>query len=255
MGRHEHALALGHAAQHARAVIVERFDLGEQAHGVGCEQVLASRIAFDQPIAHDLDGLGPRGRVHPHVRIVLALHVFGLDEVLRVDELGDGVHAAIGGSRAHERVGHAPLEQQAVVEDHVGREELLHVAAGGLVEVRIDACAHEHRDLGPISSNADHDVADHASGGNDRECVVATRAALWLLALPTPASREGQQDENQSQHDGHHATHGSTSSLAGAECSLGYIFRQHPTLSTHYWHTASGFLPRRWPGTDRAWPC
>jgi hypothetical protein len=51
---------------------------------------------------------------------------------------------------------------EPVVQDEIGAGETGHVALRRLVEVRIDARAHEARDLDPISADPTRAVGDHA---------------------------------------------------------------------------------------------
>ena len=98
-------------------------------------------------------------------------------ELGRLAQLGLRNRLADGDDRSAAReldedVPHLALEVQAVVEDQIGRGETVDVARGRLVEVRIDAGAHQGHDLDAIAAHIPHHVAKNAERGDSLNLVI-----------------------------------------------------------------------------------
>ena len=130
------------------------------------------RIEGGQRLGHGGHGVRPARHVHPQVRVEVAGELRRLQQQGFVDQLGDRVHGAAAG-HLDEGVGHLSFEEQAGVEDDVGLHQRRHVAAGGHVQVRIDALADDRGHGSALPGHLTHDVGDHAGGGRDPERVRA----------------------------------------------------------------------------------
>ena len=97
-----------------------------------------------------------------------------------------------------EHVRELRLEVRAVEEDEVGLDEVGHVALARLVEVRVDAGAHQRLDPDAIAADALGGIRHHPRRGDDpeRELGGPRRGVLVDAAA---ARREGQQEDGEHQ--------------------------------------------------------
>jgi hypothetical protein len=118
--------------------------------------------------------------------------------------LGHGVHRLALAGDSDEDVDHLPLQHQAVVKDGVGFGQPDDVRARGLVQVGIDALAHDPGDVGLLARDLAHDVGDHAGRGGD--LVGARRPGGRRLGPLASEQRENRCDDRQTDQCSHRSS-------------------------------------------------
>ena len=160
-------------AIHLRKVVVEPFAVGFRP----------KRIGFRKDFLYAPGCILPEGHVEPDMGVVVALKQFRIDQVLLGNAFfGHGEHGDAALPHPLEHVGHFSFQMQAVVQDHVGSGEAVHVSGACLVQVRVHARPHEAGRRYVVAAYLRGQVRQHAGGGDDAEavregCVVAVRLA------------------------------------------------------------------------------
>ena len=115
-----------------------------------------------------IDGLHrirPELYVEPNVRIKLAL--LKRQAVFHRNRLRNGCDKATGGKFC-KNVAHFRLKMQTVVQNQVSFVELFNVACRRLVEMRVNARAHQRRNLHVVSAYVFNGVFNHTDCRNDK---------------------------------------------------------------------------------------
>ena len=103
-------------------------------------------------------------------------------------EYTDGGHRLADGDGAAaladllEHVGHLRLQVEALEEDDVGALEATQVAFAGLVDVRVDAGAHQVLHAHPLAADAGDSVTDHADRGDRGDPLLRREVGQHRLA-------------------------------------------------------------------------
>ena len=101
-----------------------------------------------------------------------------------------------------EHVPELRLQVEAVEEHEIGLHEVGDVALARLVEVRVDAGAHQRRDPDAVAADALGGVGHHPRRGDDPERQLG-RPCRGVLVDAAAARREGQQEEGERQEFSH----------------------------------------------------
>ena len=178
----QHACLLRHRREHTSPIFSKAGQLLLVRFGIGPVVGFVRRVVLDERVGDNIDAQRPQIRVHPDVRIGMALRGLGLEQGRLVDALGHRNHrpalAELG-----EHLAHLPFEQQPAEENDIGFGEAGDVVARGLVEVRIDALAHDDLDPRMLTRDVASDIADHADGGhNGVRAIGFFRAGLAAVA-------------------------------------------------------------------------
>ena len=96
------------------------------------------------------------------------------DEAAVLDRFGKAVDQSALLAQGFEDGIELPFQVQAAVDDHVGGVHGAYIGLGGLVEMGVDAGAHQGRDLdaGDAVREDPGQVAGLGGGGDDAECAV-----------------------------------------------------------------------------------
>src|SRR5690606_41799470 len=127
-----------------------------------------TRRSSDLHAGDGVNAASPEGDVEPDVRVGVGLAGRG-EQLVGGQGLGEGADGAAALGEAGEQLAHFAFEVVAVVEDDLGALEFDDVGGGGLVEVRIDAGAHERLGRHAVAADLAHEVVDHAGGADDLE--------------------------------------------------------------------------------------
>ena len=124
--------------------------------------------------------------------VVLALELRRPEQARPRDAVGDGLRrAALADPLEH--VGHLRLEVQPAVEDDVRLLEPAQVALARLVEVRIDAGAHQPLDVDAAAADLLDDVRDHPDRRHDLDRLPVEHPRRRRLDRPAPGEDDGEE--------------------------------------------------------------
>ena len=128
------------------------------------------RIELGQRVGSRRRRLAPQRHIEPDVRIARAVLVG--QHFVRGDLLGDG-DGRLAAAHPLEQLGQLAFQVQAGIEDDVGPVELADVGRRRLVEMRIDALAHQRRHRDVLAADVRREVRHHARRADDADRIRA----------------------------------------------------------------------------------